>query len=132
MYVSPFPVKDRCYVFSITGAEYKSFHHKDEELNSYSQVALPDRFLKSCYPSECQAFLYFKKFRRIKLTRKEIGIRGTNQTFEQIYFPCCSVSFHLFLCFFLSLCSKLLKAFLWCLGGIGVGLFWFWFFFPAK
>lgn len=43
--MSPFPDKDRCYVFGIIGAEYKSFYHKDEELGSYSQVALLDRFL---------------------------------------------------------------------------------------
>lgn len=43
--MSPFLVKDRCYVFSITDAEYKCFRHKDEELDSYSQVALLDRFL---------------------------------------------------------------------------------------
>lgn len=40
-----FNVKYRCYLFSITSAGYKSFHHKNEELDSYFQVALLDRFL---------------------------------------------------------------------------------------
>lgn len=43
--MSPFLVKYRCYLFGIAGAECKSFHHKDAELDSYSLVAPPDRFL---------------------------------------------------------------------------------------
>lgn len=92
--MSPFLVKYRCYLFSITDAESKSFHHKDEELDSYSQVAPPDRFLQSCYTAECQALLYFKKCGRTKLTRKEIRIRETKQTFQQISFHYYPLSFH--------------------------------------